>query len=166
MKLLNPRNETAFKHELKTWFIQSGKGLHYVETRTGTAGVPDLLFAKRLEDGTQVEMHVEAKYISAPVNDLKKIWGLLQGSQQDMLPKMAAAGLKVYVAVCIAGASSNWYHLDPDQSAKVIAGKAPRYTCLALKYVGRRNLDGKWVMTHPDDNQRTLKGKRIDIRSY
>ena len=163
--LLNPRNETAFKHELKTWFIESGKGLHYVETRTGTAGVPDLLFVKRLEDGTSVQMHVEAKYIPEPLRDLQKVWNLLQGSQKTIMPKRAAAGLRVYLAVCIAGRTSDWYRLDPDQSAKALANKVGRHTCLALTFVGRRNMDGRWVMTNPNDNAKTLKGRRIDIRA-
>lgn len=147
-----PRNETEFIADLRTWFLYNNKdGRAYFSRVSGLTGKPDLLFGRRDQSGGKVEFWAEAKYVQTRPREIERVWELLRGSQQITMTKMAAAGLNIYLVVCVAGVEATWYHFDYDQSSKVLAGKAPPWTAIYHRYSSIRKSSGAWRLGEPND---------------
>lgn len=149
---LAPRKESEFVDELKEWFAASGKDHTFVHKMFSITGEPDLYFASRRKDGSLGEFRAEAKYVDSMPTSLKSIYKMMRGSQQTVIPKMAASSMvPIYLVTCVAGREALWHWFDPAQCKKAVEGKIPPWECLVLRHQSVRTPQGKWIMVDPDD---------------
>ena len=151
--LIRPRNEAEFVHELKSWFLESNKGRAYFQINGGTSGVPDFLFGCLDPDGIKKQFHAEAKYVKELPRTLDGILKLMRDIQINVCLNMAAAGLVVFIIVCVGGYEACWYRFDPQLSYDAKHGRIAKYKALYLNYVSRRDRQGKWVLGEPADTK-------------
>jgi hypothetical protein len=146
----NPRNETEFVNELRTWFIYDNAGQAYFRRIVSASGEPDLVFGRRV-NGKNVQFYAEAKYVDNVPTSLFRVWDLLRNNQKSVCMKMAAAGFRVYLIVCIKGIEAWWYRFDPDMCLKSISGKVASYKVIYLEHISIRERSGKWKLVKPEE---------------
>jgi hypothetical protein len=152
LHLIEPRNEAEFVNELRDWFLSNNPERSYFEKVVSVSGQPDLLFGMVDKQGKKIEFKAEAKYSRHPVKELRSVWNMLRRNQQVVLPKMAAAGMNIYVILCIGGRWAQWFHLNPERCSVVNKGEAEPWTCMYERYVSKRTPTGKWQMCAPEDS--------------
>lgn len=119
----------------------------------GSSGFPDFVFGCIEQDGTKKQFYAEAKYVTALPNTMKGLLALMRDIQLQVCLKMAAAGFKVFLIVCVGGKEACWYRFDPELSYSAVHGKIPKTQALYLNYVSRRDHQGKWVLGEPADTK-------------
>ena len=150
--MVNPRNETEFVNELRSWFIYGNAGQAYFRRILSTSGEPDLVFGRRV-NGKKLQFYAEAKYLDNVPTSLFRVWDLLRQNQQVTCTNMGAAGFKVYLIVCIKGIEAWWYRFDPDMCLSAMTGQRPRYQAIYLEHVSIRDSKGKWKLVKPEETE-------------
>lgn len=147
-----PRKESEFVDELKEWFISADPKNSIFQKTYSVSGEPDLYFATQRKDGSLGEFRAEAKYVDKRPDSLRKLFHLLRGNQQRVIPRMAAASqIPIFLVTCVAGKEALWHLFDPKQCLRSIMGKVPPWECLILAHVSKRTPKGKWIQVSPDD---------------
>lgn len=137
---LGPRNETQFRDEIREGLTKAFPGRVLFQITHSVSGEPDTFI--RIGD---FDMRVEFKYTRTPITYLEQPWKMLREIQQVTMLNMAKMGMNVFLCVCVQGVEAYWYMLHHAQVHKVLKGKAPKWTALALVWKSVRWPDGKWT---------------------
>ena len=108
--------------------------------------MPDFVFGCIEPDGSKKQFFGEAKFVKVLPMHLNGLLKLMRDIQVNVCLKMASAGFKVFLIVCVDGKEALWYRFDPKMSYDASHGKIPKYQALYLNYVSRRNNRGEWVL--------------------
>ena len=106
------------------------------------AGEPDT-YIRLSGTGFRAEFKYTKKKFQA-IRSLDEVWAMLRKIQQVTILNMAKNGELVYVVVCCAGNEAPWFRVDGRQAFKVLVGKAPGSSVLALERLSTRRPNGSW----------------------
>ena len=155
-----PKKESEFIEEIRAGLYEALPGLVEMHRNHTESGAPDALIVfwtqgrdsqGRIKLGQKEkcdEIWVEFKYcnkIYQNMRSLEEPWNLCRTNQKIALTSMAAAKMKVFLCVCYRGVEAAWYRINVAQAKKVLKGKAPPFSVLALEYNSIRTKEGKWT---------------------